>query len=322
MATGTPYVEVTTPQGVLVAQVEANSEGASGTPGVSAWGVEIEGLTDDTVYCYSVYEASGVPLLERVGFRTAPTFESDKPAKFLVIGDSGEGSADQFALVEQMPTVPIDFMLHVGDMAYESGTFPEFEKNFFEVYEDLMKNFAVFPVPGNHEYVTNDAGPYRAVFDLPNNERWYSFDWGPVHFVALDTEQIGATQAKWLEEDLEANDKPWVVAYMHKPPYSSGSHGSELPARDTFSPIFRKHKVPLVITGHDHHYERVRPQDGVHYFVSGGGGAGTYPVVESEFSAFAQEVIHFLYITADKEELMVHAIDASGQEFDQLLLTK
>lgn len=268
-----------------------------------------------------------MPISENVGFRTAPdpsARDGRDEARFIVLGDSGENSDDQWALLKQMPTVPLDFMLHVGDMAYELGTFAEFDQNFFKVYEGLLQHFPVFPVAGNHEYDTNDAFPYRVVFDLPNNERWYSFDWGPVHFLALDTEQVGPEQVRFIDRDLRANagKKAWTVVLMHKPPYSSGSHGSELSVRKAFEPLFAKHGVDLVLTGHDHHYERTKPQRGVHYIVTGGGGAGTYAVKETEISGFAEEVIHFLYVRADSERLEVHAIDAGGREFDQLVLEK
>lgn len=286
------------------------------------WTAKMEGLEADTIYCYSIRDSVAEQnLISEVGFRTGavPGAES-RPTKFVVIGDSGEGSEDQAALVEQMKTVQFDFMLHVGDMAYDSGTFEEFQKNYFEMYEELFSHVAVFPSPGNHEYETADAGPYRAVFNLPNNERWYSFDQDDVHFVALDTEQMGEEQARWLEADLKKSDKPWTVAYMHKPPYSSGSHGSFTEGRDLFEPIFQKHGVQLVLTGHDHHYERTKEMGGVTYYVTGGGGAETYAVNDSDFTAFATEVIHFLYVTVEGDTLSVHAIDGTGQEFDQLVL--
>jgi len=324
---GTPlHVEVTTPDGEVVAEVggERDAVGDSGAAEQSL--ARIEGLKPSTVYCYALSKGEGQPaLFGRVGFRTAPERDAlvASPVRFVVLGDSGEGSVDQAALVTQIKSVPFDFMLHAGDMAYESGTFQEFEANFFDMYHDVLPHFAMFPASGNHEYETNEAAPFRAVFDLPNNERWYSFDWGDVHFTILDTEQLDSdAQARWLTNDLAGTDQPWKVVAMHKPPYSSGSHGSELAARRAFSSTFERHGVDLVLTGHDHHYERMKPQNGVHYIVTGGGGAATYAVDPSDFTAFAEEVVHLVYVEVVGDQLTAHAIDGSGQEFDQLYIAK
>ena len=110
-----------------------------------------------------------------------------------------------------MATVPFDFMIHTGDIAYGGGTRAAFEGNFFRIYADYLKYFPVFPASGNHEYDSDDAAPFREVFVLPENggpegiERWYSYDWGDVHFVALDLERTGPVQAAWLDADLTAN---------------------------------------------------------------------------------------------------------------------
>lgn len=317
---GTPvqFVSVTTPEGDPVAHVEATLDGMESLKGRML--ASIKGLAPATVYCYAIEDGAGKELYGRVGFRTAP--DKEGPTKFVVLGDTGDGSEDQLALAAQIDTVPFDFMLHVGDIAYSTGTTAEFDTNYFDVYGELLQHFAMFPVPGNHEYRSGDAAAYRALFDLPNNERWYSFDWGTVHFVALDTEQLGSKQSQWLEHDLKSNRSTWTVAYLHKAPFSSGWHGSDDDVRETFAPVFAKYDVDVVFSGHDHHYERTSPQDGVVYFVTGGGGAGTYPVENSDFTAFAEEVVEMLYVVADDQSFAVHAIDASGKEFDQLLLER
>lgn len=319
-------VEISTPEGEPVGTILAGRDSTGDCCGAAQWRAEVGGLTPNTIYCYSLVDpAKGQELFGRAGFRTAPdpAATPSPPVRIAVLGDSGEGRPDQETLVEQITSVPFDLLLHVGDMAYDSGTFEEFEKNFFEFYEDVLVSFPMFPAPGNHEYWTDDAAPYRGVFHLPNNERWYSFDWGDVHFVALDTEKAGeASQQQWLDEDLASNERKWTVAFLHMSPYSSGSHGSEASVQEAFSPIFERHKVDLVLSGHDHHYERVKPQGGVNYIVTGGGGAATYPVEPTEITAFAEEVIHFVYVEVTEGQLVAHAIDGSGREFDQLYIEK
>jgi acid phosphatase type 7 len=231
-------------------------------------------------------------------------------------------------VADQMAAMPRDFMIHLGDIAYESGTRAQLEAHFFRAYADMLESSPAFPVSGNHEYETEGAAPFREAFMLPENgapdglERWYSYDWGDVHLVALDSERVGAAQAAWLDADLAANRLPWVIVYLHRPPYSSGDHGSNGGVQRHFVPLFAKHRVPVVLTGHDHHYERTNPLDGVTYFVSGGGGRGTRAVGESWFTAFSEAVCHFLYVTVDVDRLTVHAIDGVGKEFDSFAVTR
>jgi acid phosphatase type 7 len=318
-------VLVSSPSGAPVAQpTAAPDESALVAEGDRQWVAPLEGLSPDTLYCYELRDESGTAA--RAGFHTAPASGSNKPVRFVAFGDSGEVNEDQDTLLDQMRTVPFDFMVHTGDIAYESGTREELDRTFFQVYRELLGDYPIFPSSGNHEYETEDAAPFREAFDLPRNggpdgtERWYSFDWGDVHFVALDTELIGSVQARWLEEDLARNERPWTIVYGHRPPFSSGYHGSDGGFRTTFGPILEKHQVDLVLSGHDHHYERTKPQNGVTYVVTGGGGRGVKDVAWSDFTAFNQPVIHFVYVTVDGGQLALHAIDGLGQEFDSLVL--
>jgi hypothetical protein len=168
------------------------------------------------------------------------------------------------------------------------------------------------------------GAPFRGVFALPgdNGEKWYSYDWGRIHFVALDTEASYATQAAWLDGDLAATALPWKVVYFHRPPYSSGQHGSDTSLRRAFAPVFEKHRVQLVLAGHDHNYERMVPQRGVQYVVTGGGGVGTRPVGTSSFTVFSEDVIHFVHVEAGIDEMVLHAIDGRGTEFDAVRIPR
>jgi hypothetical protein len=319
-------VTVTAPDGTLVTRAEATRDASAHPPGAIQWSAALDGLQPDTGYCYQV--ASGDLVLRRNGFRTPPAPGSGRPLRFLAVGDSGDGGSDQRAVHQQMLTVPFDMAIHLGDIAYEEGTRQQLERAFFDVYADILETTALFPASGNHEYETDDAAPFREAFMLPENggeagrERWYSYDWGDVHFVALDSERIGEPQARWLDADLSANHLPWTIAYLHRPPFSSGLHGSNGEVQRLFVPVLVRHRVPLVLAGHDHDYERTRPIDGITYVVSGGGGRGTRGVGSSSFTAFSEAVCHFLYITVDGDELTLHAIDGVGDEFDSLLLRR
>ena len=161
---------------------------------------------------------------------------------------------------------------------------------------------------------------------LPENggpggvERWYSYDWGDIHFVVLDTEKTGPAQAAWLEADLNANMLPWTIVYGHKPPRSSAGR-YDLPWQEYFEPVLAAHHVALVLNGHEHHYERFEPREGVTYVVTGGGGRGVRELgASAPGSAFAEAVIHFVVVTVEGDTLTLHAIDATGREFDSTVI--
>jgi len=290
------------------------------------WTAAVSGLQPDTTYCYTVCQ-DGQPVTAPQPLISAPPTGATKRIQFVALGDSGGGGSDQSALLTQLATVPFDFMIHTGDIAYDNGTLTQFESRFFGVYAPLLAARPMFPTSGNHEYDTADAAPYRQVFVLPENggpggvERWYSYDWGDVHFVALDTERSGAPQAAWLDADLTANKLPWTIVYGHRPAHSSGQHGDDPGANQWFVPILAAYHVPLVLAGHDHDYERFQPIDGVTYIVTGGGGKGVYELgARKPGSAFADSVIHFLVVTVDGDTLTTHAIDGTGREFDSTVI--
>ena len=312
-------VELATPGGRSLAAAAAQPETVMvRTAGEHQMWAQLEGLQPGTVYCYSLADGGGA-LAGPIGFKTAPAEGSAEPVRFLAFGDSGGGGSDQRMLAEQMFTVPYDLIVHTGDIAYDNGAIGEFEDNVFSIYAPLLQHLPFFPSAGNHEYHSLSGAPFRAVFSLPGtNEKWYSYDWGRVHFVALDTESDFATQASWLDADLGASALPWKIVYFHKPPYSSGGHGSDVALRTALAPVLEKHGVQLVLAGHDHDYERVAPVGGVQYVVTGGGGVGTRPVGTSTFTELSVDVIHFVYVEVGPDELVLHAIDGLGNEFDSV----
>jgi len=317
------HVVVTTPAGAEVTTAEGIVQrSVQRSAGETQMWATLIGLTPDTIYCYAL--ANGSPMTERIGMRTAPLASSTKPVRFLAFGDSGSGGNDQYALRERMLDVPYDLIIHTGDVAYDDGTIGQYEDNVFGVYAEMFSSLPFYPAAGNHDYKTQSGAPFRDVFALPddNGEKWYSYDWGMVHFAAIDTESDYATQAAWLAADLAASTAPWKIVYMHRPPYSSGNHGSDTRLRGLLAPVFEKYGVQLVLAGHDHDYERMKPQNGVAYVVTGGGGKGTYDVGVSSFTAFSDEVIHFVQVDVSSDKLVLHAIDANGKQFDSMVVPR
>jgi len=214
----------------------------------------------------------------------------------------------------------------------------------------LLAQVPFFAVPGNHEYETNQGQPYFDNLYLPTSpgggEYYYSFDWGFVHFVAIDSNcAIGLSSAdrctfeaqkKWVEQDLAASTAPWKIAFFHHPPWSSGEHGSQLKMRREFSPLFEKHGVDLVLTGHDHDYERTQPMRGNEvapsgatnpvYLVVGSGGANLRELGTTSkpaWSVLRNNTDHgYLDVTAEGGTLTAQMLTPSGKVMDSFTLTK
>ncbi len=198
----------------------------------------------------------------------------DGSLRFAVIGDTGSGTKQQYELAEIMTQYrgmfPFEFVLMMGDNLYGSEKAEDFEKKFSDVYQALLTNKVKFYASlGNHDL------PIQMNYENfnMNGKEYYRFKKGNVAFYALNSNYMDKKQVQWLESELAKDTSEWKVAFMHHPPYSSGGkHGSDNQLREIVEPIFVKYGVNVVLTGHDHFYERVKPQKGIYYFVSGAGG--------------------------------------------------
>lgn len=248
---------------------------------------------------------------------------ANNPITFIVFGDSGTGSEAQIKLAGVMEQYPVDLILHTGDIAYDAGTEEELQKNFFDVYAPILKKTPFYPAPGNHDYVTDNLGPYLTRFA---KNKYYSFDTPAVHFVSLDV--VGSIEEEmigWLEEDLKlAQGKRWVVVYFHYPPFSSGStHGGNKAVREQLVPLLDKYGVNFVFSGHEHHYERMKPINNVTYIITGGGGASLYDFGElAETSLVHAKEYHFVYMDATKCGMTGKAINIDNNVIDSFTLSR
>ena len=197
--------------------------------------------------------------------------------KFAILGDFGTGGREQYQVGEQMARLhqrfAFELVLTVGDNLYGSERPQDFRKKFEIPYKAVLDAGVKFYASlGNHDD-SRTQGAYPA-FNM-RGKRYYSVK-GPeqsVRFFALDSTYPSPDQIKWISEALKESGEDWKIAFCHHPPYSSGSrHGSDLPLRKAVEPIFVQHNVSVVFTGHDHFYERIKPQQDVVYFVAGSGG--------------------------------------------------
>ena len=157
----------------------------------------------------------------------------------------------------------------MGDNMYGTERTKDYEKKFEMPYKPLLDaKVEFYAALGNHDDPNQRL--YKP-FNM-NGERFYTFKKGNVRFFALDSNYFDQTQADWLEKALAESKEDWKICFFHHPLYSSGGrHGSEVDLRAQLEPLFLKYGVQVVFAGHEHFYERLKPQKGIHYFVNGGG---------------------------------------------------
>lgn len=256
------------------------------------------------------------------GFETA----SDK-LRFAVIGDWGDGSDDQAALGKQMLSVyqksSFDFVLASGDNIYPNGAARHFAKKFEEPFRGLLKNQVKFhTVFGNHD--VEDGRQDQRQYPLFNmdGQLYYTLRRGNglVDFFMLDTTDYDSAQAGWFDNALRTSTAKWKIVVMHHPLYSSGKkHGSSLKLRKQIEPLLTQYKVNAVFAGHDHIYERVKPQHGVQHFVTGAGGKLRHGNVDktSQLTAVGYDKDnHFMLIELDDRQMNFKAISETGDLID------
>ncbi len=281
---------------------------------------ELTGLEPTHIYCYQLF-ADDIALTEPAPLATAAAPHPTDHIRFVAVGDTGTGGAAQRAIGKWISAQPFDLMLFMGDIAYNSGTAAQLQNNFFSVYKHFLRYVPAYPAIGNHERRTRRGRPYFEAFVLPEPERYYSFDWGNVHFVAIDTTQRDSKQLVWLDEDLGRNKLPWVIVFGHHPMYTNSMRGPQLWIRRAFSKILTDHHVDMVVTGHEHQYERFRVS-GVNYIVSGGGG-GQLTTFYGQSLALKQFTLHhFLSFDVSATTLTMKVIDIQGRELETFELSK
>lgn len=263
--------------------------------GTRQYEAKVTGLSPSTLYYYAVYDGEKrlTPEDPSYRFKTHPTPGEEAPLYFWVVGDSGTGGSAQAKVHTAMVNYNkeqdrmLDLYIHVGDMAYGSGTDKEFSDRFFDMYEPTLRNTVCWAAMGNHEGRTSKGesgiGPFYDAYICPTKaeagglpsgkEAYYSFDYGKVHFIVLDSHDLDrrptGAMAQWLKADLEKATADFLIAYFHHPPYTKGSHDSDkeqqlIEMRELMMPILEGGGVDAVFSGHSHIYERSMLIDGAY----------------------------------------------------------
>jgi predicted MPP superfamily phosphohydrolase len=266
--------------------------------------------------------AIGAPAAQDVSLPNQPD-----SLKFAIIGDSGTGSSSQYKVAEMLIAArakfPYEFVLMMGDNLYSGSGPKDYQKKFEVPYKALLDTgLKFYAALGNHD--NTDEKNYKP-FNM-GGQRYYTFKpKNGVRVFALDTNYMDQPQLQWLEKELTASGSDWKVVFFHHPLYSSGgTHGSDFQLRAQLEPLFLKHGVDVVFSGHEHFYERIKPQKGIYYFTSGGAAKlRDGDVKKSDLTAKSFDTgYHFMLIEITKDTMYFQAISDQGKIVDSGALAR
>jgi hypothetical protein len=283
----------------------------------------LTGLDADTVYHYRA--VSGPDASLDCAFRSFAS--GNRPFRFFAYGDNrSDYPAHESVVARMCAQSPLPgFALSSGDLTY-NGALPLYDA-FFIVERGLLSRLPVFPALGNHDAdsITN----WQRFFALPGNERWYSFRYGNSAFLCLDNYSDyapGSTQYDWLVSELQADSADLTVRHtfvcFHEPPYTTSTgHPSNLDVRQYLCPLFEQYHVAITFQGHVHCYEHALV-NGVHYIVTGGGGAPLYHEWNppQPWDIYRETTLEFVMVEVDGDIVRSHGVRPDGTEFDSLTL--
>ncbi len=240
--------------------------------------------------------------------------------KFLAMGDNGTGDQAQFEVAVQMTRwhvkFPFDMAIMLGDNMYGSQEPRDFVLKFEQPYKPLLDAGVKFYASlGNHDNPTNKSYKHYNM----GGKLYYTYNKKNVRFFALDSNYLDPPEIQWIEQQLKDSRSDWKICYFHHPLYSDGGrHGSETDLRQTLEPLFVKYGVNVVYSGHDHIYERLKPQRGIYYFVSGAAGQlrkGDLHRSEMTAAGYDQDQ-SFMLNEIDGDDLFFQVISRTGKTVD------
>jgi 3',5'-cyclic AMP phosphodiesterase CpdA len=325
---------------------------------------EFLSVTNDAAIIEANYHAARIDALQpgqtyvyRVGFGDHwsewyqyQSPDSGKGLSFLYFGDAQNDLKSMWSRVireayKQMPQV--DFLLHAGDLINRSSEDIEWGE-WFHAGSFIHATIPGLMTPGNHEYAKGVilAPQWKKQFNLPANgpkgleETCYQINYGNLKVVSLDAEQIdesplfAAQQAVWLDSLLTNDPRPWTVVTLHYPFFSTSPKRDNAELRARFKPIIDKHRVDLVLQGHDHAYGRgsvtnapaageTRKKSSQTVYVVSVSGPKMYDVSDDPWmNRRAQNTQLFQLITLKGNELLYRAFTATGELYDSFELKK
>lgn len=241
--------------------------------------------------------------------------------QFAVIGDNGTGGPDEYTVAQEMDryheSFPFDFVIMLGDNIYGGHSPADLERKFEGPYKPLLDQGVKFYASlGNHDWRNE---PFYKPFNM-DGRSYYTFNKGNARFFALDSNYMNPEQLDWLKQQLQASSAKWKICFFHHPLYSDAKyHGPDLDLRAQLAPIFEKYGVNVVFSGHDHVYERIKPQNGTYYFVEGSAGQLRYHNLRRpspEMAAGFDTDRTFMIVQIAGSDLFLQTVSRTGKIVD------
>lgn len=360
--TRAPYLQMPTEDGVLIAfrtadVVQATVEygtdlgyGAATTGSAdTVHAIELSGLHPGERYYYRIVAGEEVLAEGNDFFFETDGGRHDGTFSFFVTGDIGEPGGDQeITGLRVLQTLPrSELGLICGDVIYPDGEAEGYDEHLMQPWAPLMRNIAIMPALGNHDWHVDPDQNFTEQWYLPHNEHYYSFDRGNAHFIALDTRNGNIwdrdNQVAWLRADLEAHrDALWTFVYYHHPGYTCTYKGYEDAVIENFHPLFDEYGVDVVFMGHAHTYERLYPMrgatpvnqdqdpnyvdpDGTLYIVTGcGAKLNSDRTTDCDLNAFfMDQTISFTHVQVNGNQLTIRQVESdNGAVRDDVTITK
>jgi 3',5'-cyclic AMP phosphodiesterase CpdA len=247
--------------------------------------------------------------------------------KFAAIGDNGTGDKPEYEIADQMvkahATFAFDFVIMLGDNMYGGQRPNDFVNKFEKPYAALLSAGVKFQASlGNHDQPSNvNYPPYNM-----SGQRYYTYTRGTARFLALDSTNMDEKQLAWVETTLRDAKEDWKICYFHHPLYSNADrHGASVDIRVRLEPLFTKYGVNVVFSGHDHVYERIKPQNGIYYFVSGAAGQlrkGNMSPNPAETAAYFDQDQSFMLVEIAGPEMYFQSISRTGKIVDSGMIPR
>ena len=252
--------------------------------------------------------------------QSSPLPNQQGSLKFAAMGDNGTGDRVQYEMADQMAkvhrTFPFDLVIMLGDNMYGGQSASDYVKKFETPYAPLLSAGVKFQASiGNHD--RPEQVNYR-LYNM-NGQRYYTYTRANVRFLALDSNLMDKKQLDWVDATLRDAREDWKIPYFHHPLYSNAArHGSAVDLRVLLEPLFVKYGVNVVFSGHDHVYERLKPQKGIYYFVSGSAGQlrkGNMDPSDQTAASYDQD-LSFMAVEVAGSDMFFQTISRTGRTVD------
>jgi 3',5'-cyclic AMP phosphodiesterase CpdA len=274
----------------------------------------------------SAVKASASARLQETGAIEVLPPVAEGSLRFAAMGDSGTGDRHQYETAATMARArqifPYEFVIMMGDNLYGSERPQDYEGKFVLPYKPLLDAGVKFYASlGNHD---DPNQRFYKPFNM-NGERYYTFTKKNVRFFALDSNYMDRDQLAWLRRELAAPGPDWKIAFFHHPLYSSGgTHGSEVDLRTQVEPLFLQYGVSVVFAGHEHFYERIKPQKGIQYFTTGAAAKLREGDIEkSDLTAAGFDTDRsFMLLEISEDVMTFQTITSTGRRVDSGTVTK